>query len=66
MELTYFYPKAHYNIFFSLGISAEIIQKKERIFKTVQNGKEDIMFISNLKEWLCKNEDHFDVEINDY
>ncbi len=66
MELTYFYPKAHYNIFLSLGISAEIIQKNERIFKTIQSGKEDSMFISNLKGWLCKNENHYDVDINDY
>ena len=64
MELTFFYPSVYKEIFSSLGISKESVQKIERIYKNIQDFKEDPLFISNLREWLSKSENHYDLYID--
>ena len=64
MELSYFYPTVYKEIFISLGIPLEKIGKIERIYKNIQDFNEDPMFLSNIREWLSKSENHYDAEID--
>lgn len=49
MELTFFYPEVYKKIFVSLGVSEDGIRKIERIYKNLQDVKDDPLFVSNLK-----------------